>query len=120
VPILAGLFGVRAEEYTTIGRQLPSVIPEDYYKMVNRVQKAEYFLSNDFYQIDQWWLRLRVYPYMHNRVTAHDDFFTFERGRYKMQFPERPADLSFCGEGFDEHDNPRYPDHRKFIIQWPR
>lgn len=119
VPILAGLFGVKKEEFQNIGRQLPSVIPDDYYQMVNRVQNAEHFMSNDFYQIDQWWLRLRVYPYMHNLVTAHDDFFSFERFRFKMALPERTPDLAFCGEGFDEFENPRYPTHRRLITGWP-
>ncbi len=119
VPILAGLFGVKREEFHNIGRQLPSVIPDDYYLMVNRAQTAEKFQSNDFYQIDQWWLRLRVYPYMHNLVTAHDDFFSFERFRFKMALPER-TNNEFCGEGFDEFDNPRYPHHRQLLDQWPR
>ena len=62
---------------------------------------------------------MRVYPYMHNQVTAHDDFFSFERFRFKMPLPER-LNNEFCGEGFDENDNSRYPHHRDLINQWPR
>lgn len=119
VPILAGLFGVKSDWQSAIGQALPAVIPDNWYETVNRVQSAENFKSNDFYQVDQWWLRQQVYPVMHNMIIAHDDFFSFERFRFKCPLPPR-TNNDFLGEGFDEFENPRYPHHRQLLDQWPR
>jgi len=117
VPILAGLFGLKSEVRDLVAGFVPFQIPEDFYTHVNKVQTAEHFLSNDFYQVDQWWLRLRLYPALENHILAHDGFFGFERRRTRAFLPERDGD-DFIGEGFDEHDRSRYPEHRGLLADW--
>jgi len=123
VPILAGLFGLKREIRGMVVDHLGPTIPEDYYKKVvkacNQLTAINYE-SNDFYQIDQWWLRLEVYPLLRNKIMAHDSFFGFERPRYKVQVPPRSELGDFIGEGFDEEDEPRYPQHRECFTHWPR
>lgn len=122
VPILAGLFGVKRDLIGVVRDRLPMEIPEDFYKTVvracNHVQVN--YSSNDFYQVDQWWLRLNVYPVLRNKIMAHDEFFGFERHRWRRILPDRPEDNAFCGEGFNELDEPRFPDHRAHIDTWPK
>lgn len=122
VPILAGLFGVKSDWKDAIRSALPMYIPTDFYKEVNsRISGlAEHgFVSNDFYQVDQWWLRLYVYHICRNKIIAHDEFFGWERKMFKAPLPER-VNNEFCGEGFDQDDNPRFPEHRDAITVWPK
>ena len=121
VKMLAGLFGVSERCRAHMADRLPSRIPDSFYRDVNRVCTnfpIGLYESNDFYQVDQWWLRINVYPYFRNLFLAHDEFFGMERKRYKRGFPPR-EDLRFVGEGFDENDNPRFIEHRDFIQTWP-
>jgi hypothetical protein len=119
VPILAGLFGVKSGMRFGVAQQLPAKIPSDFYLTVNKVWYADNFISNDFYQIDQWWLRINCYPYLHNEIIAHDEFFGFERKVYRSLLPPREGNM-FCGEGFTEDDEPRHPEHRDMLDYWPR
>lgn len=121
VPILAGLFGVKGSTHIEwFGGMCPTVPPQNFYLEINQKYNRQYE-SNDFYQVDQHWLRRKVYPHLRNKILAHDEFYGFERKRYKKSFPEQSdLDMRFCGEGFNENDEPRYPEHRDVIKMWPR
>jgi hypothetical protein len=120
VPILAGLWGARSWGCAFLREALPMVPPADFYQSVNRRIGRDDYTSNDFYQVDQWWLRLKVYPEIKHMSLSHDEFFGFERRRWRLRMPPRPADFSFVGEGFNEFDEPRFPEHRDLIRQWPK
>jgi hypothetical protein len=122
VPILAGLFGVKRPLREFISGKLGPTIPEDFYKVVKKACNhiVVNYESNDFYQIDQWWLRLQVYPLLRNKVMAHDSFFGFERPRYKFALPPRGVEGDFIAEGFNEFEEPRHPQHRECFAAWPR
>lgn len=121
VPILAGLFGVKAPLFGLMAEILPSSVPDDFYKVIvkacNHVAVA--YTSNDFYQVDQWWLRLNVYPKLRNKILSHDAFFGFERKRYRRELPLRDEDNSFIAECHTENDELRHPDHRDLFNVWP-
>lgn len=118
VPMLAGLFGARKSVFERFAERIPLAPPDDFYKEVNGKYKKD-FTSNDFYQVDQHWLRWRVYYFLRNLVMSHDEFFTFERRRYRRFLP-RSEDGRFIGEGFNEFDEPRYPEHREVYLNYPR
>lgn len=118
VPMLAGLFGVRSWMFGWFADRLPLVPPDDFYQWINAKYKRDYD-SNDFYQVDQHWLRKNVYPHLRNQIFAHDSFYGFERKRYRHFLPFEEG-YRFCGEGFNEYDEPRYPAHRELIPMWPR
>lgn len=120
VPILAGLFGAKSSISGIMNSM--TVQPEpDFYKTVNRWiggKGCTSFKDNNFYQVDQWWLRIKLYPQLRNEILAHDCFFGFERRRNRMFLPDRePGD--FIGKGFDENDFPRHPEHDILVNQWP-
>lgn len=114
VPMLAGLWGSKRATLPFLADLLPWLPPEEFYQRVVRAcnHTSVNYQSNDFYQVDQWWLRLNVYPKLRNKVLSHDEFYGFERKRFKRRFPPRGEDMAFVGEGFDEFDQPRYPEHR--------
>lgn len=121
VPVLAGLFGCKRPLFGLMTEKLPSLPPKDFYTVINEAcRPKKTYESNDFYQVDQWWLRLHLYPRLRNDVFAHDEFFAFERRRYRHSLPARPADNEFIGEGWNEFDQPRFPEHRDLFNGWPR
>lgn len=119
VPMLAGLWGARSWKADYIRQFLPKAPPPDFYKTVERASRQP-LGSNDFYQVDQWWLRLEVWKKISMDCVGHDEFFTFNRKRWRLSLPERPADNSFIGEGWTEFETPRFPEHRDLIAKWPK
>lgn len=121
VPILAGLFGAKKEILPLVHDLLPAQPPEDWYQTVvracNHLKVA--YTSNDFYQVDQWWLRLRLYPHLRNQVMAHDAFFGFERKRFRRELPPRENN-SFVAECHTETEELRHPEHRDLFNEWPQ
>jgi len=120
VPILAGLFGVRASLFPLIHENLPYTIPDNFYETVVRAcnHLTVNYESNDFYQVDQWWLRLNVHPKLRNKIMAHDEFFGFERRRFRYSLPPR-IDNEFVAECRDENEELRHPTHRFLLDDWP-
>lgn len=121
VPILAGLFGVKKPLLPLVHELLPASPPEDWYKTVVRAcnHLTVAYTSNDFYQVDQWWLRLRLYPHLRNQIMAHDSFFGFERKRFRRELPPRENN-SFIAECHTENEELRHPEHRLLFNEWPQ
>ncbi|MEO3856207.1 hypothetical protein [Acrocarpospora sp. B8E8] len=61
----------------------------------------------DYYQVDQHWLRDRVYPIARKSLMVHDEFFDFEPDRRPFPIPRRPG--RFVGQGFTGSDELRIP-----------
>jgi hypothetical protein len=122
VPILAGLFGGKSSIFGLLSDLLPPKVPEDFWVNVKRRIKhpdLNNVYSNDFYQVDQHWLRFNVFPKIGYRQLAHDAYFGFNRKRFRSYLPDRePGD--FIGKGFDENDRPRHPEHDLLLEKWPR
>lgn len=122
VPILAGLFGAKKPLFPFLKENLPSLPPKTFWVSVfnspwQGLTNSD--IKNDFYQVDQTWLRFHIYEEVKPYVFAHDCYFGFERKRERQLLPARdPGD--FIGKGFDENDQPRYPDHDELLELWPK
>lgn len=68
--------------------------------------------KGDFWQVDQNFLREKIYPLVVNTSLTHDSFFNLDENTRK--FPTTRINQEFVGEVFDENDL-RHPDHYKFI-----
>ena len=87
--ILGGMWGVRNGLLKGIG------------KMINEYSRGEY---DDKYQVDQNFLREKIYPIVKGHATVHDEFFEYKP--FPNQFPRFPAD--FVGQVFDSNDKPEF------------
>jgi len=63
------------------------------------------YLKGDFWQVDQNFLREKIYPLIKNNVVIHDEFFD------KKNFPSFRMGKFFVGQAFDENDKMLYPEH---------
>jgi protein O-GlcNAc transferase len=72
-------------------------------KLINEYAKGE------FWQVDQNFLREKIYPLIKNDAIVHDDFFA------KKPFPKRREPNRFVGQAFDEHDDLLNPEHANYI-----
>lgn len=118
VPILAGLFGARSEISGLMSSQLPIKPDSHFYMDVNRFWNQDHRTSNDFYQVDQMWLRFKLYDHVKYQALVHDCFFGFDMKRFRVYLPQRDRG-DFIGKGFDENDNPRHPEHEELFDTWP-
>ena len=87
--ILGGMWGVRNGLLKGIG------------KMINEYSRGEY---DDKYQVDQNFLREKIYPIVKDHAMVHDEFF--EHKPFPSQFPRYPGD--FVGQVFDEYNRPQF------------
>ena len=71
------------------------------------------FKVEDFWQIDQNFLREVIYPKIKNDVFVHDSFFNYELDKHT--FPTERKNNEFIGDVFDENDN-RHPEYQNLII----
>lgn len=115
VPVLAGLWGATAAVASEIKDVLPVVPPIDFYKEVNRQVNHTYYQSNDFYQVDQWWLRLFLFRKMRRKTFAHDEFFSFDHKREKHPFPTPRSPGEFVGKGWEADGTERHPEHSLLV-----
>jgi len=88
--ILGGMFGMRK-----------NTIP-------NLQQLIDEYNKGDFWQVDQNFLREKIYSLIYDKSTVHDPFFE------KKPFPTKRQNNEFIGEVYDEFDN-RNPDHYLLI-----
>jgi hypothetical protein len=72
-------------------------------RLINEYTKGE------FWQVDQNFLREKVYPLIKNDTIVHDEFFD------RQPFPTVREPNRFVGQAFDEHDNLLNPEHAKYI-----
>ena len=54
--------------------------------------------KGDFWQVDQNFLKEKIYPLVSNTCFVHDEFFE------KKNFPTKRNGLEFVGQVFDEND----------------
>lgn len=95
-PILGGMWGVRDGVLKNIK------------KLINEYTKG------DFWQVDQNFLKEKIYPMVINTSMVHDSFFNFHENSKK--FTTKRVNQEFVGEVYDEN-NLRHPDHYKFITK---
>lgn len=79
-PILGGMWGVRNGLLNGI------------------IKEIERYSKGNFWQIDQNFLKEKIYPFVKDKSIVHDDFFE------KKPFPQKRSSLEFVGQAFDEND----------------
>lgn len=88
VPILGGMFGLKCSKV----RDMKNII----YKYFSYQQERE---------IDQYILKMEIYPRLKNSVTKHDEFYD------NLPYPKPCLNGEFVGCQFDENNNVMYPEH---------
>ena len=68
--------------------------------------------KGDFWQVDQNFLREKIYPKVVQNSFVHDSFFSIEPN--KKLFPSERVNKEFVGDVFDEN-NKRHPEYYKFL-----
>lgn len=91
-PIMGGMWGARGH------------ILKDIKNMIEEYQKG------DFWQVDQIFLREKIYPMVKNISYVNDEFFE------KKPFPTNRKNYEFVGDVFDEN-NIRHPEHWKVFLK---
>ena len=89
--ILGGMWGVR------------NGILSDMETMIREYTKG------DFWQVDQNFLREKIYPIVKDKSMVHDEFFEHNK------FPTRREGNSFVGQAFNEDDKMLHPEHSKLV-----
>lgn len=88
--ILGGMFGIKKNAI------------ENLHTLLNEYTKG------DFWQVDQNFLREKIYPLIYKNSTVHDPFFE------KKSFPSSRVNSEFVGEVYDALEN-RNPEHYLLI-----
>ena len=68
--------------------------------------------KGNFWQVDQNFLKEKIYPIIKNNSFVHDSFFKVEQDR--KNFPSERVNKEFVGDVFDENDV-RHPEYYKFL-----
>jgi len=68
--------------------------------------------KGNFWQVDQNFLKEKIYPIIKNNSFVHDSFFKVEQDR--KNFPSERFNKEFVGDVFDENNN-RHPEYFKFL-----
>jgi hypothetical protein len=71
------------------------------------------YIKGDFWQVDQKFLREKIYPLVVNNSLIHDSFLNYNIKSKK--FPSERINKEFVGDVFDENEN-RHPDYYKLIV----
>jgi hypothetical protein len=85
--ILGGMWGVRGD------------------LLSNMRQMILDYTKGDFWQVDQNFLKERVYPLIKSHAYVHDEFFE------KKSFPAPRETKNFVGQAYDEEDELLHPEH---------
>jgi hypothetical protein len=85
-----------------------------YPKLKRMKQMMEEYTKGDFWQVDQNFLKQKIYSLIANDCVVHDEFFTFNSNA--RPFPLKREGLEFVGEAFDENDTPNF-EHRNMLIR---
>ena len=78
----------------------------------NMKQLINDYTKGDFWQVDQNFLREKIYPLVVNNSFTHDTYFNYNTN--SKQFPSKSINKEFVGDVFDENEN-RHPEYYKFI-----
>lgn len=92
--ILGGMWGVRGDKL----KEMKNMIGE--------------YTKGNFWQVDQNFLKEKIYPIIKEDCIVHDEFFNYDENKNK--FPMKRDGQQFVGEAFDENDNPNMQ-HRNMI-----
>jgi hypothetical protein len=63
------------------------------------------YVKGNFWQVDQNFLREKIYPIIRLDSIVHDDYFE------NKPFPKHRENKTFVGQAFDENDKMLYPEH---------
>jgi hypothetical protein len=94
VLILGGMWGAR------------NGILKDIISIINQYNKG------NFWQVDQNFLREKIYPIIKDNSFIHDEFMKFEN--WSKLFPSERKNKEFVGDVFDSN-NVRHPEYYKFL-----
>lgn len=70
------------------------------------------YKKGNFWQVDQNFLKEKIYPLVINNSIIHDSYLNFETNKHK--FPSERINQEFVGDVFDENDT-RHPEYFKFL-----
>lgn len=82
-------------------------ILKDMKKLISNYKKG------DFWQVDQNFLKEKIYPIVKNNSYVHDEFFNYNSDRKK--FPTNRDKGRFVGQAFDENDKILHIKHSNLI-----
>jgi hypothetical protein len=88
--ILAGMWGVRNNELKNIKDLIQG------------------YVKGNFYQVDQNFLREKIYPLVINNSFTHDSYLNYNIN--SKPFPSKRINREFVGDVFDENEN-RHPEY---------
>jgi len=72
----------------------------------------ENYSKGNFWQVDQNFLKEKIYPIVRDKSFVHDEFFNYEN--WKRNFPQKRNGQQFVGEAFSYDDVPNQQ-HRSMI-----
>jgi len=70
------------------------------------------YIKGNYWQIDQQFLKNKIYPIIRNNTFVHDEYFNYEN--WKKKFPVNRVGKEFVGEAFTFDDKPNMQ-HRNLI-----
>jgi len=74
-------------------------------KMINE------YVKGDFWQVDQNFLKEKIYPLVKDSSFLHDEFFD------NSPFPTKRKTGEFIGQAFDENDKRLHPEHSEMLVK---
>jgi len=77
--------------------------------LIHMVPMIQSYVKGDFWQVDQNFLRERVFPIVRNNTIVHDEYFE------KISFPSEREPNKFVGQAFDENDEMLHPEHADML-----
>jgi hypothetical protein len=83
-----------------------------YPKLSNMKKLIDEYVKGEFYQVDQNFLREKIYPLVKDDCIVHDEYFQYNTN--KKPFPLNRKGQEFVGEVFDHMDRPN-EQHRSMI-----
>jgi hypothetical protein len=70
------------------------------------------YTKGNFWQVDQNFLKEKIYPIVKDNSFVHDSFFNIEIN--KKPFPTERVNKEFVGDVFDENNN-RHPEYYRYL-----
>ena len=67
------------------------------------------YTKGDYWQVDQNFLKEKIYPVIIGNICVHDEFFQ------KKSFPSARIPKRFVGQAFDADDNLLHPEHGELV-----
>ena len=76
-------------------------------------KEIDLYIKGNFWQVDQNFLREKIYPKIKNESFVHDSYLNYEIN--KKTFPTTRINQEFVGDVFDG-DNNRHPEYYKLLL----